>query len=132
MLPENAAYISSRRLEQADECLKDAKILLERESYRGAANRSYYAVFHSIRAVLAYDGYDSKKHSGVISEFRRRYIKTGIFDSDMSDIIGSLFDLRTDSDYNDFYVASKADVAEQVENAERFLICIKEYLEQKE
>ena len=76
----------------------------------------------------AYDGYDSKKHSGIIAEFRRLYIKTGIFENGMSDMIRSLFDLRTDSDYNDFFVASKADVAEQVGNAEYFVQQIKEYL----
>ncbi len=106
----------------------DAKLLLERESYKSAANCSYYAVFHAMRAVLAYDGYDSKKHSGIIAEFRRLYIKTGIFESGMSDTIRSLFDLRTDSDYNDFFVASKADVAAQVKNAEHFVERVKKYL----
>ena len=81
-----------------------------------------------MRAVLAYDGFDSKKHSGIIAEFRRLYIKTGIFEGAMSDTIRSLFDLRTDSDYNDFFVASKADVAEQLKNAEFFLDRIREYL----
>lgn len=125
---ENRRAISAVRLEKAEECLADAKLLLESESYKSAANRSYYAVFHAMRAVLAYDGYDSKKHSGIIAEFRRLYIKTGIFENGMSDMIRSLFDLRTDSDYNDFFVASKADVAEQVGNAEYFVQQIKEYL----
>ena len=125
---ENRQAISKVRLEKAEECLADAKLLLERESYKSAANRSYYAVFHAMRAVLAYDGFDSKKHSGIIAEFRRLYIKTGIFESSMSDTIRSLFDLRTDSDYNDFFVASKTDVAAQVENAEHFVERVKEYL----
>lgn len=125
---ENRRAISAVRLEKAEECLADAKLLLESESYKSAANRSYYAVFHAMRAVLAYDGYDSKKHSGIIAEFRRLYIKTGLFESGLSDIIRSVFDLRTDSDYNDFFVASKADVAEQVGNTEYFVQQIKEYL----
>jgi len=125
---ENKQAISKVRFEKAEECLADAKLLLERESYKSAANRSYYAVFHAMRAVLAYDGYDSKKHSGIIAEFRRLYIKTGIFESGMSDTIRSLFDLRTDSDYNDFFVASKADVAAQVKNAEHFVERVKKYL----
>ena len=125
---ENRQAISKVRFEKAEECLADARLLLERESYKSAANRSYYAVFHAMRAVLAYDGYDSKKHSGIIAEFRRLYIKTGVFESSMSDTIRSLFDLRTDSDYNDFFVASKADVAAQVKNAEHFVERVKEYL----
>ena len=128
---ENQRAISHVRLDKAQECLEDAKLLLARESYKSAANRSYYAVFHAMRAVLAFNGYDSKRHTAVISEFRRLYVKTGIFESDMSDIVRSLFDLRTDSDYNDFFVASKSDVAEQVKNAEHCVERIKEYLAQQ-
>ena len=104
-------------------------LLLERESYKSAANRAYYAVFHAMRAVLAYDGYDSKKHSGIISEFRRLYIRTGTFESKMSDTIRELFDLRTDSDYDDFFIASKADVTAQVQNAGYFVGEVKNYLQ---
>ncbi len=128
---ENKQIISKLRLEKAEECLTDAKLLLERESYRSAANRSYYAVFHAMRAVLALDGYDSQKHSGIISEFRRLYIKTGIFESSMSACIRDLFDLRTESDYNDFFVASKADISEQVNHAEYFVAQIKKYLDNR-
>ncbi|MBQ9662980.1 MAG: HEPN domain-containing protein [Oscillospiraceae bacterium] len=125
---ENRMSLSRVRLEKAEECLADAKLLLESKSYRSAANRSYYAVFHAMRAVLALDGYDSKHHSGVIAEFRRLYIKTGIFETNLSDIIRDLFDLRTDSDYNDFFVAAKSDIAEQVYNAEYFIGKIKTFL----
>ena len=76
---------------------------MKQENYKSAANRSYYAVFHAMRAVLAFDEIDMKHHSGIISEFRRRYIKTGIFETRMSEIISVLFDVRTDSDYDDFF-----------------------------
>ena len=55
-----------------------------------------------MRAVLAFDEIDMKHHSGIISEFRRRYIKTEIFGTRMSEIISVLFDVRTDSDYDIF------------------------------
>lgn len=69
-----------------------------------------------------------KHHSGIISEFRRLYIKTKIFDTKLSTIISALFDIRTDSDYDDFYVISKEEVKEQLDNAEYFLNEIKKYL----
>ena len=95
-------------------------------------NRSYYAVFHAMRAVLTFDEIDMKRHSGVISEFRRRYIKTEIFETRMSEIISVLFDVRTDSDYDDFFAISKADTAVQIENAEYFVSSIRAYLKNKE
>ena len=121
--------LSQARLEHAVECLSAATNLLETGNYKSAANRSYYAVFHAMRAVLVFDEIDMKRHSGVISEFRRRYIKTEIFETRMSEIISVLFDVRTDSDYDDFYVISKADVEEQIQNAEKFCKAVKEYLQ---
>ena len=84
-----------------------------------------------MRAVLAFDETDMKRHSGVISEFRRRYIKTEIFETRMSEIISVLFDVRTDSDYDDFFVISKADTAAQIENAAYFVDHIAVYLKSK-
>ena len=98
-----------------------------KQGIKSAANRSYYAVFHAMRAVLAFDEIDMKHHSGIISEFRRRYINTGIFETRMSEIISVLFDVRTDSDYDDFFVISKADTAAQIENAAYFSTCIESY-----
>ena len=85
-----------------------------------------------MRAVLAFDETDMKHHGGVISEFRRRYIKTEIFETRMSEIISVLFDVRTDSDYDDFFVISKADTAVQIENAEYFVSSVRAYLKNKE
>ena len=120
--------LSQARLEHAVECLSAAKNLLETENYTSAANHSYYAVFHPMRAVLAFDEIGMKHHSGIISEFRCRYIKTGIFETRMSEIISVLFDVRTDSDYDDFFVISKADTAVQIENAAYFVDRIELYL----
>ncbi|MBQ8532729.1 MAG: hypothetical protein IJ432_04775 [Clostridia bacterium] len=42
-----------------------------------------------------------------------------------------LFNIRTDSDYDDFFVISKEEVSEQIQNAEYFLSEIREYLNTK-
>ena len=60
-----------------------------------------------MRAVLALDGIDRKHHSGVISEFRRLYVKTGIFDRDVSSIIATMSLMRHDSDYDDYIPIEK-------------------------
>lgn len=120
--------LSSVRYEHANECLKAAQKLIEQQCYKDAANRSYYAIFHAMRAVLVYDEIDMKHHSGIIAEFRRRYIKSGIFEVKLSEIISLLFDARTESDYDDFYIVSKAEAQQQAQNAETFIKAIGEYL----
>ncbi len=131
MYLEEKQALSIARFSHAKECLSAAKLLLDAENYKSAANRSYYAIFHAMRAVLAFDEVDMKHHSGIISEFRRRYIKTGVFRVELSEIISVLFNIRQDSDYDDFFLISKQEVVEQIEKAELFLKDIQGYLETK-
>ena len=121
--------LSKYRLEQAEECLSEAKLLLAGEKYKGATNRSYYCVFNSMRSVLSLENVDFKKHSAVIGYFTKNYIHTDKFDKRLSKIITDLFELRGKSDYDAFYVIAKQDVAEQIQNAEYFLGQVKAYLQ---
>ena len=123
--------LCSYRLEKAKEFLKDSKATLSMDMFDNAANRSYYAIFHTVRALLALDGKDFKKHSGVIACFQMDYIKTGVFERNMSDIIKSAFALRQGSDYVDFYIISHDDVRKQVEEAEIFYNNVKAYIDKK-
>lgn len=117
------------RLDKSKEDLEAAKLLFENENYRIANNRAYYSIFHALRAVLVFDNFDSSKHSGVIAEFRRKYIKKGVFPIEMSKMIGSAFTIRNASDYDDMFIASKDETAEQIANAERVYKMINEYIE---
>ena len=116
------------RLEKAKEEYEAAVVLYDTGHYRAANNRAYYSIFHAMRAVLAFDGYDSKKHSGIISEFRRTYIKSGAFSEALSDIIGSASEIRNASDYDDMFIASKSETKVQIDNAEKFLLAVTEYV----
>jgi len=128
MLDEIQKIATTFRLEKARECLSDSKLLLSAESFASSANRSYYAIYHAIRAVLITVSFSSKTHSGNIGEFRRQFIKTGVFPKEFSDFIGDAFDVRNDSDYEDFYVISKEDVLLQAENANVFLSAVEDYI----
>ena len=123
--------LSKYRFEQSYRCLRSAKLLLGDDDYRGAANRSYYSIYNAIRSIFALDGVEFRRHSGNISHFRKEYIQTGIFDKELSQIVGDAFDVRSDSDYADNVIISKADVEEQVENAESFYNVVREYLEKR-
>ena len=129
---ENRKALSEYRLQTAYEKIESAKLLLDDEKYKDAANRSYYAMFHAVRALFALEGVDFKKHSGVISYFRQKYIATEIFSKEMSVMIGDAFLVRNQSDYEDFYVVSKTQAIEQYENAKAFCDEIARYLEDTE
>ena len=116
------------RLEKAKTDLRSARSSLENGFYETSANRSYYAIFHAARAVLVADGQSFSKHSGVIAFFNRDYIKSGILERKLGRILRDAFEIRTDCDYEDFFVISKGEVERQVENAEYFVGRIEAYL----
>lgn len=67
------------RIEAAKEDLKSAKILRDADSYKGANNRAYYAIFHAISALHGLRGVAYKRHKDAIGNFNKEYVKTGIF-----------------------------------------------------
>ena len=115
-------------LKLAEERLKVSKKLLDDGFYIDSVNRSYYAIFYCARALVAKDNLDFAKHSAVMSYFRKNYIKTGIFDTKLSNYIGDAFTLRSDSDYTYFFNVEKEDAEEQYNNAVEFYDAVKNFL----
>lgn len=117
------------RLSRAEESLAASKILIQNGLYKEAAGRSYYCVYHTLRSLVALDGTEYKKHAGNITHFHKEYVKPGIFDKRLGDIVQSSFYCREESDYKDFYIIDKKSVEEQVQNAELFYHQIYSYIE---
>jgi uncharacterized protein (UPF0332 family) len=121
--------LSAYRIEKAKDDLETAEMNLKENKLSQSINRSYYAMFHAARALVALDKFDSKKHSGVISFFNQHYIKTGKIEPEYSKMLLGAFDIRNESDYSDFYIAAREDAQIQLENAKKFLKRIEEYIE---
>lgn len=116
------------RLDMAADKLKSAKILLDERQYKDSIGRSYYAIFSSLRAVLAIEEKDFSKRSAVIVYFQKEYIKTGKFHIKYSKYIQQAFQIRNSCDYDDFYIASKEEAEEQYNRAEELLKEVKKFL----
>ena len=119
---------SKYRLDRAKEDFHTAQLLFLNGEYRVANNRAYYSIFHALRAVLVFDNFDTKKHSGIIAEFRKRYIKTGLLPVEISKMIGAAFTVRNASDYDDMFIASKADTEAQIKNAAFVINEVEKYI----
>ena len=128
MLSEESKALSLYRLERTKELLDEARALFDMGGFKGSNNRAYYAIFSAMRAVLALDDVDFKKHSGVIQYFQREYIKTGKIATEYSDIIMKASRIRNASDYDDFYIASKDEALAQIENAEKLYQEVGKYI----
>lgn len=121
-----AQDLSAYRLEKTKELLKQAEALLNMKSYDGSINRSYYAIFNAIRAILALVNLDSQKHTGVIGFFDRYFVKTGICDPFCSQIVHTAFEARQISDYQDFYRPTAEEAQQQFENAVTLIHTVEE------
>ncbi len=120
--------LSEYRFERAKEMLDAARQNLNINQYRTSLNRSYYAVFHAMRAVNILNGYDSSKHSGVIAYFNKNFLKENKLDRNLYKIIKDSSYLREKSDYDDFFVIGRQETERQLENAEIFVKAVGDYL----
>jgi uncharacterized protein (UPF0332 family) len=120
--------LSRYRMEKAKSDLSISKLNLENKGFAQSINRSYYSMFHAVRALLALEKYDSKKHSGIISHFNQYYIKPLYIEPEYFKILTRAFQIRKDCDYDDFYIAAYEDAEVQYENAVKFIKRIEEYI----
>jgi uncharacterized protein (UPF0332 family) len=118
------------RLDKAKDDLRVSQSNLENKSFSQSINRSYYSMFHAVRALLALESYDSRKHSGIISYFAQYFIKTGIIEPEYSKMLTNAFKIRNECDYDDFYIAAYQDAKMQYENAGKFIARIEKYIEE--
>jgi len=117
------------RLEQAQEALRDSKLLWEQGgSARSVINRAYYAMFYALLALLTSIGRGSSKHSGVITLFDREFVKAGLFPKEDSKMIHKAFKLRQVGDYKEFAPIDLQDAKELLRKAEDFVQRVKVFL----
>lgn len=122
--------LSKYRLQKAQVDLETSEDLFKMERLSQSLNRSYYAMFHATRALLAYDKFDSKRHSGILTFFNQHYIKTGKVEIKYFAMLTSAQRLRNKSDYDDFYLASKIEAEQQLENAKEYINFMESFIAQ--
>lgn len=128
MPDNNLAELAHLQFEEAKEILKFIPIYITSGDYNGAISRAYYAAFHALKALELLEGFDSKKHSGVIAHFRQTYIKTGKLDTELSIIIGQLQEARSFGDYDVTMRFGEYDAQKAYDNAKVFVKEIEKYL----
>ena len=81
-----------------------------------------------------YPVYDEHMKRIIILGFFKRIIdkylneKIEIFNKEFSRIVQEAFEVRQESDYEDFYVISKEETIAQYENAKKFVTAVAEYI----
>lgn len=118
-------------MNSALETLETTKLCINNEHYKDALNRSYYAAFYAVKAVLAIEEIDFRRHKDVIAYFNKTYIASSVFDKKIGRMLATLQQTRETSDYDDFYIASKEEAETQCQNASYIIQEIEKYLKEK-
>lgn len=116
------------RIEQANETLREAEILLGESALRGAINRAYYAMFYALLALLATKQLGTSKHSGALSLFDREFVKTGLFPRELSRSLRLAFTLRQTHDYKEMTEVDELTAKGTLADAKTFVEAVETYL----
>ncbi len=125
MMTDNVKALMSYRPEQAAESLAAGKLLLEQGLFRPSINRSYYAMFYSVLALLTPRREETSKHGRAIALFDKEFVKTGVFSKEFSRWLHEAFDLRQRSDYSPQFHPTLEDARGVLDQATSFVIEIK-------
>ena len=91
---------SAKALSKAADAIENARYNLKGGFFAATANRTYYACYYCIIALLYTQNVYSKTHQGARAKFAELFIKTAIFSPEISDSIAILFDYRQEADYD--------------------------------
>ena len=119
-------------IKRANRYLKSAEILLAEGDYESSVSRTYYAMFYAAQAALLTKNVSFSSHKGVISEFGKYFINTGVFPKEMGRELNRAFEKRQLGDYEYTFVISKDEAEEMLASGKKFVEEVVQYLKEKD
>lgn len=116
------------RLDRAKQEQSTAELLYKENKLLAANNRAYYSIFYAIRAVLAIDKVDFKRHKDVLAYFNKNYVKPEIFPRKIGRKIVLASRVREDSDYDEEYEPNPETTFSQIQTAKELISLVENYL----
>ncbi|MDK9698669.1 MAG: HEPN domain-containing protein [bacterium] len=116
-------------LKRAERFLVEANFTLTNEFFDAAINRSYYAMFHAVTAVLKTEDVARSSHAGVIAAFNQFFVKPGKFTEVEGRWLKHGFETRNKNDYWPAPENSEAEALQLFEEAKAFVAKCREYCE---
>ena len=126
---ETIESFAKYRLNKAKETLETARMIFnDGKDFTSANNRAYYAIFYAIRAVLAIEEIDFKRHKDVLAYFNKEYVNKEKFPKKIGRKISQAQRVREDSDYDDDYEPSLEKTEQQINTAQELIDLVEKYI----
>ena len=114
-----AKRLVSRELNTAKDDLKEALESFERNGYKWSTIQSYYAMFHTARALLFNKGYRERSHFCLGVALEALYVETKILPIKYLSAFRKAMSLREDADYSSEF--SREGAKALIESSEEFI-----------
>jgi uncharacterized protein (UPF0332 family) len=115
-------------LERGAESLKGAEVNLKEGLFDESVSSAYYAMFHSIKAILLTIDQEPATHQGVVTLFGLHFIKPGIIEEEYNSLFIEAKDDREDSDYDVTRKFARGEAEERIASAKILTARIADYL----
>lgn len=126
MTSEDRSSVIQYRFERAQRALNDASMLYKKDSFEGAMNRIYYAMFYAINALALAYGFTTSKHTSLLGWFNKTIIHPGILSENEGILLRKSFEWRLQGDYADFVELDAEEVYEMLERSTQFIETIRQ------
>jgi Uncharacterized conserved protein related to C-terminal domain of eukaryotic chaperone, SACSIN len=120
----------SYRMLRSHETLQEARMMINSGFCIGAVNRTYYACYYAISALLLKNDISAQTHKGVRQKFGHHFVVTGLVSKEMGRYFSDLFDRRHAGDYDDFITYDKTTCEILLSKAVEFIDIIETLLNQ--
>lgn len=108
--PKAKAFVA-KDLQSAQQDLDDAQESFDNKKYKWSTIQSYYAMFHSARALLYARGYRERSHYCLMIAIRALYVETRLLPNSLIEALAKGKRLREDADYYNRWSEEGAAVA---------------------
>jgi len=119
------------RLNRAKTSLSEARIMFEKEMLFAAVNRSYYAGYYAVCALLLTKGKSSSKHSGVLALFQTHVMKKGGIPTETGRFYSQLYKYHLKADYEDYAELKALEVLSLLDRTTQFVNQINNIIERQ-
>jgi uncharacterized protein (UPF0332 family) len=130
-LKTEAQDLINLRIEQAQESLAEARLLVEKGMRRGAVNRIYFTMFYCACALLTSREFGPSHEGGVAAKFQREFVKTGLIPPEIGDRFKAATQLHTDADFSAKAPPEVQRLHELLADADSFITTTKLFLAQQ-
>lgn len=113
-------------MQNTEERIRSAEVLLKAGLYNDAVSRTYYAFFDAANALLITKGLSAKTHAGVITLFSLHFIKTNLVPVKFIKFFRRAKDAREEADYELLKRFTRKETEQIIQTAQEFLQFVKD------